>query len=329
METTSKARTQELQFKGGDKMPALGLGTWKAGEGEAKKAVYTAIKEGFRHIDCAEMYQNQKEVGEGIRKALDEGICQRDDLWITSKLWNSDHKAEDVEKALKRILDQLGLDYLDLFLIHWLVAFKPGVTMPESGDDFLSPDEAPLTDTWKAMAKCQEKGLTRHIGVSNFNESHLKTVMNAGPVPEMNQVELHPYLQQRDLHRFCLDHEINMTGYSPLGSGDRPEGMKKDDEPVLYENDVIKEIAEEKDCSPFQVLIAWGLNRGTAVIPKSTDPDHIEKNLQALEIELTAEDMEKIAELDHGYRFVDGENFAKDGSPYTLEYLWGKDANNS
>jgi len=328
METTAKAPTQELRFEGGHTMPALGLGTWKSKQGEVKKAVYTAIKEGYRHIDCAEIYQNQKEVGEGIQQALDEGICQREDLWITSKLWNSDHKAEDVHRAVMRILDQLNLDYLDLFLIHWPIAHKSGVMMPESGDDFLSLDEVPLAETWKAMDECRAQGYTRHIGVSNFNKAHLKEIMKNGPTPEMNQVELHPYLQQKDLHRFCLDHGINMTGYSPLGSGDRPKAMKKDNEPVLYENDTIKEIAEKNDCSPFQVLIAWGLNRGTAVIPKSTDPDHIKKNLQALETELNAEDMEKINDLDRGYRFVDGENWAMEGSPYTLEYLWGQDSDN-
>ncbi|MGB6037718.1 MAG: aldo/keto reductase [Cryomorphaceae bacterium] len=323
MTPTTDYQMKTMKYANGDTMPAFGLGTWKSKSGEVKKAVYTAIAAGYRHIDCADIYGNQNEVGEGIDQALNEGICRREDLWITSKLWNSDHKEAMVEKALKRILRDMRLDYLDLFLMHWPVALKVGVGMPESPDDFLSRRDVPLTETWKAMAQCQEKGLTRHIGVSNFNQEHLRELMQAGPKPEMNQVELHPYLQQTELLEYCKKHNIFVTAYSPLGSSDRPEQMKKDNEPLLYENDVVKEIANKHDVSAFHILLAWALNRGTAVIPKSVTPCHIKSNLEATQIELDQDDMQKMAKLDQEYRFVDGGFWAMEGSPYSIKDIWG------
>lgn len=323
MESTTATEVKNMKYANGDTMPAFGLGTWKSKPGEVKNAVYTAIQAGYRHIDCADIYGNQAEVGEGIEKAIGEGLCQREDLWITSKLWNSDHRKDQVEKALKRMLGDLKLEYLDLFLVHWPLALKEGVKMPEGPDDFLSIDEVPLKETWQAMAQCREKGLTRHIGVSNFNQNHLAQLMKEGPAPEMNQIELHPYLPQEDLVNYCKENDILVTAYSPLGSSDRPEQMKKDDEPLLYENDTVKEIAEKHGVSAFQILLAWALNRGTAVIPKSVTPEHIKDNLKANEIALDKEDMKKISEMDQEYRFVDGGFWAMDGSPYSIEYLWG------
>ena len=323
MEPTTQTNTIEFQFANGDNMPAFGLGTWKSKPGEVKAAVYQAIKAGYRHIDCAEIYDNQNEVGEGIRRAIDEGICKREDLWITSKLWNTDHKKDRVEPALKRINDQLGLDYLDLFLIHWPVALREGMMFPKEPYDLLSLKEVPLTDTWEGMAKCKDKGLAKHIGVSNFNQNHLAELLNHGPAPEMNQIELHPYLQQQELLNYCSQNDIFVTAYSPLGSTDRPKQMKKDDEPLLHENKTVKSIAEKHGVTPYLILIAWALNRGTAVIPKSTNPDHIKSNLKALDIKFDRDDLAELSQLDRGYRFVDGSFWAMEGSPYTLESLWG------
>ena len=320
---TTDSQIEKMKYVNGDTMPALGLGTWKSKPGEVKNAVYTAIKKGYRHIDCADIYGNQNEVGEGIERAIDQGICRREDLWITSKLWNSDHQKDMVEKALKRILHDLRLEYLDLFLVHWPVALKVGVGLPESPEDFFSLDEVPLTETWGAMAQCREKGLTHHIGVSNFNQNQLEELIKVGPKPEMNQIELHPYLQQTELLEFCKKNNILVTAYSPLGSSDRPQQMKKDGEPVLYTNEVIKEIASKHGVSAFHILIAWALNRGTAVIPKSVTPDHIKSNLEATQIDLDQDDMQKIAKLDHEYRFVDGGFWAMDGSPYSIKDIWG------
>lgn len=311
-----------LTYANGDAMPLLGLGTWKSEPGEVGAAVQEAIDVGYRHIDCAAIYGNEAEIGEALAQTIDREV-DRKALWVTSKLWNSDHKPGDVEPALRTTLSDLKLDYLDLYLMHWPVALKPSVGFPESGDDFLSLDEVPLSATWEAMEACVRKGLCRHIGVSNFGIANLKALMEKAEIkPEMNQVELHPLLQQNEVLDFCRGQGVHVTAYSPLGSMDRPAGFKKEDEPVPMEHPVIKEIAGAHEASPAQILIAWAIQRGTAVIPKSVKPGHILSNFKADEIQLSGDERSAIAELDRGYRFIDGKIWAMEGAPYTTDWLW-------
>lgn len=312
-----------LEFSNKDKMPAFGLGTWKSEPGEVHKAVKTAVKEGYRHIDCAAIYGNEKEIGEALSECFDEGIVSREEMWITSKLWNTAHLKEDVLPALKRTLSDLKLDYLDLYLIHWPVALKPGVGFPESAADFLSPEEAPISETWKEMEGAVKQGLIRHIGVSNFGIKRLKEMMAYSEIkPEMNQVEAHPYLQQSELFDFCRSNGIHLTAYSPLGSPDRPEGMKASNEPSLLENPAIVQIAEEKGCSPGQILITWALSRGMSVIPKSVNPERIAENLKAESIELSMDQLQRIKALDKDFRYVTGRFWVAEGGPYTMDNIW-------
>jgi alcohol dehydrogenase (NADP+) len=314
---------QTLSFRNDDTMPILGLGTWKSAPGEVYDAVKVALDAGYRHVDCAPIYGNEAEVGRALTDSFESGVVDRDDVWVTSKLWNDAHAPADVRPALEQTLDDLQLDTLDLYLVHWPVALEPGVNMPASPDDFIALDDLPIAETWAAMEALVEDGLVRHIGVSNFSVPKLRRLLAAADhPPEMNQVELHPYLQQPQLVDFCHAQDVHVTAYSPLGSADRPDAMKADDEPVLMDDPVIAEIADAHDASPAQVLISWALHRDTAVIPKSVTPAHIKNNLAAADVTLTDDDMERIAALDRERRYVDGTLWTMEGSPYTLTSLW-------
>jgi len=314
-----------LSFDDGDEMPTFGLGTWKSDPGEVYDAVQVALDAGYRHVDCAPIYGNEAEVGQALSDTFDQGEVDREAVWITSKLWNDAHRPADVRPALEQTLDDLQLDTLDLYLMHWPVALKPGVNMPESPDDFLSLDAVSLSETWAAMTELVDEGLARHVGVSNFSVPALRSLMKeVDHAPEMNQIEMHPYLQQPDMLDFAEEAGIHLTAYSPLGSRDRPEMMKGEDEPNLMEDSTIVEIAEAHDASPAQVLIRWALQRGTAVIPKSTTPAHIRDNIAATELALSDAEMDAIADLNRSRRFLKGDIWTMEGSPYTQSGLWGE-----
>jgi len=311
-----------LELRGGTKMPALGLGTWKSEPDEVYEAVRSAIEVGYRHIDCAAIYQNEEDVGRALSDAFQAGDAKREEVWVTSKLWNDSHAPEQVRPALETSLRKLRLEYLDLYLIHWPVALRHGVLLPTGPEDFLPLSEVPLEATWEAMLKVSGQGLAQAAGVSNFSQRMIERVSEAtGQTPAVNQIELHPYLQQGVLVQACKDAGVVVTAYSPLGSPDSAAMMGREDDLPLLQNPTIVQIAGAHGATPGQVLIAWALARGTSVIPKSVNPGRIAKNWDARDLTLTLADMTAIAALDRHQRMVDG-SFWFLGETYSPETLW-------
>ena len=313
---------KNLFFTNGDALPILGLGTWKSQPGEVRKAVFWAIKSGYRHLDCASIYQNEKEVGQGIADAMAEGLVKRHELFVTSKLWNSSHRYEDVHPALEKSLTDLRLDYLDLYLVHWPISYKPGVVFATQREEYYTYQDVPLSQTWEAMQVQKQSGLAKHIGVSNFNQAKLKELLAMnGEHPEMNQIEMHPFLPQENLVSFCRQHQILLTAYSPLGSPDSRAERHQND-PKLLTNPIVEEIAQKHQVTCGQILLAWSIQRGIAVIPKSVNPQRIQENLEAASLALSKEDLDKLNHIGITHRFVDGTFFTGSNSPYTQSDLW-------
>ncbi|TFY74963.1 hypothetical protein EWM64_g9049 [Hericium alpestre] len=283
----------------GKAIPQIGLGTWLSEPNEVEQAVVWAVEAGYRHIDCAMVYDNQDEVGRALKKVI-PSIVKREDLFITSKVWNTSHHPDDVEVELDETLKQLETDYVDMYLIHWPVSFPRGAKpfVPPNPDKLneilVDPNGPSIIETWKAMIKLLDTGKVRGIGVSNFTIDHLKAISNAtGVTPAVNQVEAHPLLPQDDLRLYCANNNIHITAYSPLGNNLR-------DKPRVIDYPDVKEVAEKLKATPAQVLIAWGAHRGYSVIPKSVHKERIISNFK--QIELSEADYEKVTAIGKGNR---------------------------
>ncbi len=302
---------------GGDgQMPVIGLGLWKIDRETVADVVVEAIRAGYRHLDSACDYGNEKEVGEGIRRAIAEGLCTREDLWVTSKLWNTYHHPDHVIMAMDQTLEDLGLDYLDLYLIHFPIALEfvpfetryPPEWVQDPSEEFpmMKPASVPLQDTWHAMETLVDSGLARHIGVCNYGVSLMRDLLNYARIaPAVLQVESHPYLTQANLMRFCAEEDVAVTAFSPLGALSYLElDMASQSESVLQQPSVMA-IAERVGKTAAQVILRWGVQRGNAIIPKTSRPERLLENAAIFDFELSPADMAEINSLNRNQRFND------------------------
>ena len=308
--------TQETMAVGGSAMPTVGLGLWKADGSDVASTVVAAAEAGYRHFDSAADYGNEEAVGKGLSRVLAAGLVAREDLWVTSKLWNTYHRPEHVRAACERSLADLGLDYLDLYLVHFPIALKyvdfaaryppEWFHDPSANPPVMIPDTVPLADTWGAMELLVHAGLVREIGVCNYNSGLLHDLMAYAAIkPAMLQIEAHPLLAQHTMLRLASHYGMAVTAFSPLGSLSYVElGMA---EPVesLLSNRAVVSAAERLGRSPAQVLLRWGVQRGTAVIPKTTRPGRLAENLDLFGWSLTDAEMTALDSLDEGRRFND------------------------
>jgi len=304
----TKRGQPDVELNSGAKMPIFGLGTWKAQPGEVGAAVQEAIKLGYRHIDCAACYGNEAEVGAAIKES---GVA-REDLWITSKLWNNSHREADVKPACLKTLKDLQLDYLDLYLIHWPHGFQGGGAMIMKNEDgsVIYDTETDYCETWAAMEKLVDEGLVKNIGISNFNSEQVDRVMAMAKIPPaINQFECHPFLSQQPLIAHCAKHGIKITAYSPLGSGKL----------ALTEPRCVA-IADKYNKSAAQLFIRWQIQRGVVVIPKSVTPSRLAQNMDVFGFEISEEDMAAMDALNEDKRIgvpeieVEGKMVPRDAS---------------
>jgi 2,5-diketo-D-gluconate reductase A len=262
----------DIMLNNGRTIPQFGFGVFQIKPGDTAEAVSTALEAGYRHIDTAEMYGNEKEVGEAIGKSgLDRG-----DVFVTSKLGNGFHRPEDARKAFGDSLDALGFDYIDLFLIHWPLPTR-------YGGDYVS--------TWKTLEEFYRDGRARSIGVSNFQPHHLRRLHGASEVPPaVNQIEIHPYLTQPDVRVFCAEHQIAVEAWSPIAQGN------------VLEDPTIVSIANRAGKSPAQVVLRWHIERGDIIFPKSVTPARIKENIDIFDFGLSGEEVEAITALNKNDR---------------------------
>ena len=279
--TSSPAPT--IRLSSGTDMPLVGLGTWQAPRGVVGAAVADALRLGYRHIDCAAAYANETEVGAALREAFANGTATRDGVFVTSKLWNDRRRPEDVRDACAQTLEDLRLEYVDLYLIHWPVCWKRGTLMQDD-------ERASIAECWRAMEGLVRDGKARAIGVSNFSEPELAALLSACSIaPAVNQIELHPRLPQKELVSYCQSRNIAVTAYSPLARGSG-----------VLDHPAMGEIAARRGVSAAQAALRWNVERNVAVIPKSVTPSRIAANADVFAFEWDERDSKAVARVEDG-----------------------------
>lgn len=312
------------------KMPVIGMGTFGSdhvSNEQMADAVLGAAEVGYRHFDCAEVYGNEAEIGASLEQVMTSGIA-REDLWINSKVWNNHHTAKDVIDACKRSLDDLRIDYIDLYFVHW--PFR-NFHAPFCDVDARNPDSHPyvhreLMETWEALEFLHGEGLIKNIGTSNMTLPKLELLIKDASIkPDANEMELHPHFQQPELLEYCIRQEIQPIGYCPLGSPGRPERDRTSDDTTDIEDPVIVQIATAHNVHPAIICIKWAHQTGIAPIPMSTNPRNYYANLKAVTGDpLTEEEMISISAIDKNCRLIKGQVFLWEGAT-SWEDLWDLD----
>ncbi|XP_073279057.1 NADP-dependent D-sorbitol-6-phosphate dehydrogenase-like [Primulina huaijiensis] len=293
-----------ITLNNGFKMPIIGLGVWRMEGKDIKNLLFHAIKIGYRHFDCAADYKNEAEVGDALAEAFHEGLVKREDLFITTKLWNSDHG--HVIEACKDSLEKLRLEYLDLYLVHFPVATRHtgvGTTDSALGEDGVLDIDTTvsLETTWHAMEDLVSMGLVRSIGISNYDIYLTRDCLAYAKVkPAVNQIETHPYFQRDSLVKFCQKHGVCVTAHTPLGGAAANTDLFGS--VSCLEDSVLKGLAKKYSKTVAQIALRWGIQRNTVVIPKSSKLDRLEENFQVFDFKITKEDMELIKSVDRGCR---------------------------
>ncbi|XP_057476069.1 NADPH-dependent aldo-keto reductase, chloroplastic [Actinidia eriantha] len=308
---------QVIRLNSGETIPIMGFGTYSAQNDreETKQAVQMALKMGYRHFDTAKIYGSEPAVGEALRRAIQSQMIDREDIFLTSKLWSSDHN--DPVSALHQTLETLGMEYVDLYLVHWPVKLKPWATYAvPNEDDFERLD---LETTWVGMEKCLDMGLCRSIGVSNFSTNKIQRLLDFASVPPaVNQVEMHPMWRQTKLREFCGDHKIHVSAYSPIGGPGNSWGST-----AVVNHPIIQSIAHKHGATPAQVALRWGLSKGSSVIAKSFNKGRMKENIGVVDLRLDDRDLRDIERMEE-WKIMRGEFFVNETtSPYrTIEDLW-------
>ncbi|KAG6660253.1 hypothetical protein I3843_03G088200 [Carya illinoinensis] len=310
-------RSNRVHLNCGITMPVMGLGTYSSENDRetTELAIHKALKMGYRHFDTAKIYGSEPAVGNALIEAILHGRVEREDIFVTSKLWGSDH--HDPVSALKQTLQNMGMEYVDMYLVHWPVKLKPWAcyAVPKE-EDF---EVLEMESTWAAMEKCLDMGLCRCIGVSNFSSKKIEHLLNFASVPPaVNQVEMHPMWRQSKLQETCTNHRIHVSAYSPLGGPGNIWGST-----AVVDNPIIQSIALKHKATPAQVALKWGLSKGSSVIVKSFNQNRMKENMGSFDLKLDDQDFNDIDRLEE-WKIMRGEFLVNETtSPYrTIQELW-------
>ncbi|KAB0793803.1 hypothetical protein PPYR_13423 [Photinus pyralis] len=297
-------KVPKLTLSNGREIPVVGLGTWKTKPNEIPSTIKKALKIGYRHFDCAPVYNNLKELGKSLDQAIDKNVVTRRDLFITCKLWNTFHRPDSVEIAIKQSLSDLRTSYIDLYLMHWPMAYKEGEKfIPLDSRGNVEFSSVHFVDTWKAMEVLVQRNLAKSIGVCNFNKRQIEKIIQSAKIPPViNQVECHPFLNQENLWHFCNSHNITITCNNPLAL---PERFVPDLEQAnLLDTPLLYKIGRRYRKTAAQVVLKYQLQRRNVVIPRTTHGDQLHENLNLFDFEMDEDEMAAMGTLNKNLRYI-------------------------